>query len=65
MVRKFEFLIHINIFLTYMEKMNLEFYNAKKNSKTNQNIREFSKNFFEKYFNQLFYMLIAIKHVFF
>lgn len=48
-----------------MEKMNLEFYDAKKNSKTNQNIREFSKNFFEKYFNQLFYMLIAIKHVFF
>lgn len=42
MVMKFEFLIHINILLTYMEKMNLEFYDAKKNSKTNQNIREFS-----------------------
>lgn len=24
----------------------------------------FPKNFFEKYFNQLFYMSIAIKHVF-
>lgn len=33
MVMKFEFLIHINIFLTFMEKMNLEFYDAKKKFK--------------------------------
>lgn len=35
MVMKFEFFIYINIFFMYMEKMNLEFYDVKKNLKIN------------------------------
>lgn len=45
MVMKFEFLIHINIFLTYMEKMNLEFYDAKKIQKQTKIFVNFPKTF--------------------